>query len=619
MTTHHEGLTVATLEGMKRTHGCGEMGLDLVGREVVLCGWVQRRRDLGGVIFIDLRDRSGIVQVVCDPQVSPAAFAAAEGVRSEYVLAVRGTVKERPPAQVNPNLPTGRVEVHAAEVRVLSPAKTPPFYIQDDLDVSEDLRLRYRYLDLRRPIMQKGLILRHRVAKAVRDYFDAHGFLEIETPFLTRSTPEGARDYLVPSRVSPGKFYALPQSPQLFKQLLQVAGFEKYFQIVRCFRDEDLRADRQPEFTQIDVEMSFVTREDVLEVMEGLVAHVFRETLGIEIPRPFPRIPWREAMEKYGSDKPDLRFGLELVDLSDLLRNSEFKVFSGTIAAGGVVKALRAPGCGGFSRKEISELEELAKTYKAKGLAWLALPPAEGGEVRGPVAKFLRPEELGAIRERMGAAPGDLILFVADQWEVACTALGQVRLELGRRLGLIPAALPERPTAADFKLVWVVDFPLLEYDPEEKRWVAVHHPFTSPHPEDVAKVMDPSFPRERLGEIRANAYDLVLNGVELGGGSIRIHQRPLQERMFELLGFTPEEARAKFGFLLEAFEYGTPPHGGIAFGLDRWVMLLAGRSTIRDVIAFPKTARATDLMVDAPSEVTEEQLRELSIRVEVRE
>ncbi|MBP2018274.1 aspartyl-tRNA synthetase [Symbiobacterium terraclitae] len=597
-----------SIHGMKRTVFCGEVAESLVGQEVIVNGWVQRRRDHGSLIFVDLRDRTGVVQVVFDEEECGAeVFAKVEQVRSEYVLAVRGRLTHRAPEAVNPNIPTGRFEIRAHDLRILNPAKTPPFYIQDDVDVDETVRLKYRYLDLRRPEMQRNLILRHRVTKAVRDFYDENGFLEIETPMLTKSTPEGARDYLVPSRVNPGKFYALPQSPQIFKQLCMVSGLERYVQIVRCFRDEDLRADRQPEFTQIDVEMSFVEREDVLGMTERMVARVFREALGIEVPTPFKRLTYAEAMARYGSDKPDLRFGMELVDLSDLAAGCGFSVFRSAVEAGGQVKGINAKGCGGYSRKEIDELGNFVKTYKAKGLAYIIV--GENGEVRSSFTKFLTEAETAEIIRRLEGEPGDLLLFVADQPAVVAAALGALRVEMGGRLGL------RKP--GEFNLLWVVDFPLLEWDEEENRFVAVHHPFTSPHPEDLEKVFKEGATREELAAIRANAYDLVLNGVELGGGSIRIHQRHLQNRMFELLGFTPEEAQMKFGFLLDAFEYGAPPHGGIAFGLDRFVMLLAGRQSIRDVIAFPKTAKATDLMTDAPSEVSEKQLRELSIRTTV--
>ncbi len=594
-------------EGMKRTQFCGEVGAEQVGQVITVNGWVQRRRDHGALIFVDLRDRTGIVQVVFDSADVSHHFEKAEQVRSEYVLAVRGELVERAPEAVNPNLPTGRWELRAQELRILNPAKTPPFYIQDDAGVDELVRLKYRYLDLRRPEMQQNLILRHRVTKSVRDFLDNHRFIEIETPMLTKSTPEGARDYLVPSRVNPGKFYALPQSPQLFKQLSMVAGLERYFQIVRCFRDEDLRADRQPEFTQIDVEMSFVERDDVLGIMEHMVAQVFRDALGIELTLPFPRMTYADAMARFGSDKPDVRFGMEFADISDIAADCGFGVFKGAVDAGGQVKGINAKGCGGYSRKQIDEIVELAKTYKAKGMAY-AIIGAEG-EVKAGFSKFLTAAQMTEIVRRLDGQAGDLLLFVADQPSVLAASLGAVRLEMGSRLGL--------RDPRDFKLLWVVDFPLLEWDDEENRFVAVHHPFTAPHPDDLEMIFRPEATQAELSSIRANAYDLVLGGVELGGGSIRIHQRPLQNRMFEMLGFTVEEAQAKFGFLLDAFEYGAPPHGGIAFGLDRFVMLLAGRQSIRDVIAFPKTAKATDLMMEAPGEVAPKQLRELHIKSDV--
>jgi len=584
---------------LKRTHRILELSHRHEGEQVVLTGWVNTRRDHGGLIFVDLRDRSGLVQVVFNPENSRSAFALAEKMRSEYVIGVKGTVRRRPEGTANPNLATGEIEVYASEAELFNPAKTPPFYLEDGLEVDEILRLRYRYLDLRRQEMKNNMMLRHRVIKSLRDFLDEQGFLEIETPILTKSSPEGARDYLVPSRVHPGEFYALPQSPQIFKQILMVAGMERYYQVARCFRDEDLRADRQPEFTQLDIEMSFIDEDDIMNLTESMLVRAFSQGLNRVIATPFPRITYDDAMKLYGSDKPDTRFGLIIQELTDLVRDSEFKVFATAINSGGVVRALNAEGCASWSRKDIDDLGRMAVDLGAKGLAWIQV--TEEG-MKSPIIKFFSPDVLRAISGRLGAKPGDLLLFCADFEETVARVLGGIRLELGRRLGLIDEN--------DLSFLWVTDFPLLEWDDEEQRYIAVHHPFTSPQ--------DPEILATEPQKAKARAYDLVLNGTEVGGGSIRIHSRPLQERMFALQGLTPEEVADKFGYLLEAFEYGAPPHGGIALGLDRLVMLMAGRDSIRDVIAFPKTQSASCPMTQAPSTVREWQLKELNIRTIIK-
>jgi len=586
----------------KRTIYCGLLRPEHIGQEVVLCGWVHRRRDHGGLVFIDLRDREGLVQVVINPEGSEEAHAKADALRVEYVLSVRGVVRRRPEGTENGNLPTGEVEVAAATLAVLNESKPIPFSLEDDTDAAESVRLKYRYLDLRRPAIQAMFKARARLARAVREYFFENGFLEIETPVLTKSTPEGARDYLVPSRVNQGMFYALPQSPQLFKQILMVAGYDRYAQIVKCFRDEDLRADRQPEFTQIDVEMSFIDREDIFRMMEGLMSRVFRDVQEVEIKTPIPRLTYREAMDRFGVDKPDTRFGLEVTDYTDLLSATDFRVFAEVAAKGGVIRGVTAPGLAESSRSEVAALEEVAKIGGAAGIAPFKVT-ADG--LASPLAKFFRGDQLAALRDRSGARPGDLLLVVADRFDVACASLGRLRLHLGEKLGMIDPSL--------YHLLWVTDFPLLEWDKEEKRWGAMHHPFTAPLDEDLPLLdTDP-------GSVRAKAYDMVLNGSEIGGGSIRIHRKDVQSRMFQLLDIGPEAARMKFGFLLEALEFGAPPHGGIAFGLDRLAMIFSGAKSLRDVIAFPKTQKATCLMTDAPSAVDNKQLRELSIRVTVPE
>lgn len=580
-----------------RTYYCGEISEKAVGETVTLKGWVQKRRDLGGLIFIDLRDRTGIVQVVFNPAVSQEALEVAEAMRSEYVVDVKGKVVAREESTVNPQLATGRIEVQAEEASILNEAKTPPFMIEDDSEVSEEVRLKYRYLDLRRPEMFQAFKMRHEVTKSIRAFLNEEDFLDVETPILTKSTPEGARDYLVPSRVHEGEFYALPQSPQLFKQLLMVSGFDKYYQIARCFRDEDLRADRQPEFTQIDIETSFMSQQDIMDMTERMMVRMMKEVKGLDIKTPFPVMPYDEAMSRYGSDKPDTRFGMELMDLTDLVKDSAFKVFANAAASGGQVKAIAVPGgAAGYSRKDIDQLGEYAARYGAKGLAWMKV---EEDGLKGPIAKFFNKEEEQKLLERTTAATGDLLLFVADKKSVTADALGALRLKLGKDLGLIDES--------KFNFLWVTDWPLLEYDEEAGRYSAAHHPFTMPVRADVDKLeSDPA-------SVKAQAYDIVLNGYELGGGSLRIFERDIQEKMFKALGFTPEQAKEQFGFLLEAFDYGTPPHGGIALGLDRMVMLLAGRSSLRDTIAFPKTASASDLLMKAPDTVSEAQLAELNL------
>jgi aspartyl-tRNA synthetase len=582
---------------LRRTHMCGNLRTSNVGEEVTLMGWVQRERNLGSLIFVDLRDTTGICQIVFDSTVSEEIFNKGEKVRSEYVLAVRGKVRER--QSKNKDIPTGEIEVLAEELRILDESETPPIYIKDDDNVSETMRLKYRYLDLRKPFMQNNLKMRHKTAKLVRGFLDENHFVEIETPMLTKPTPEGARDYLVPSRVNPGHFYALPQSPQLMKQLLMVSGMDRYYQIVKCFRDEDLRANRQPEFTQIDIEMSFVDVEDIIEINEKLLYRLFKELKGIEIKLPINRMSYKEAMERFGVDKPDLRFGFELVNISDIVRNSEFKVFSGTIANNGCVRGINVKGYGNeFTRKDISSLEDYVKTFGAKGLAWIKITD-EG--ITSPIAKFLSQEELDNILNRMNGEKGDLLLFIADKSNIVFDSLGNLRNEVAKRLNIIDEN--------DMKLVWITEFPLFEYDEEEKRYVAKHHPFTHPMEEDIHLL------ETEPEKVRAKAYDIVINGDEMGGGSIRINNPDLQKRMFKALGFSEEEAMNKFGFLLEAFKYGTPPHGGIAYGFDRLIMLLTNSSNIRDVIAFPKTQSATCLLTNAPSEVSKEQLKEVHIEL----
>lgn len=588
-----------SMQGMHRTHRCTEVSNANIGEVVTVMGWVQKRRNLGSLIFIDLRDRSGLLQIVFDePQIGPEGFAKAESLRSEYVIAVTGTVQKRS-AAVNENLKTGDIEVIAKELRILSESETPPFHIEENSKTNEETRLKYRYLDLRRPDIQRNLMLRSRVLMLMREFMAREGFLEIETPILCKSTPEGARDYLVPSRIHQGHFYALPQSPQLFKQLLMASGYDRYFQIAKCFRDEDLRADRQPEFTQADMELSFVDIDDVLDVNERLLQYVFKEAIGVDIQLPLPRMPWQEAMDRFGSDKPDTRFGMELCDVSDVVKNCGFGVFTGALEAGGSVRGINAEGQGAMPRKKIDKLVEFAKGCGAKGLAYLSIN--EDGTYKSSFAKFMTEEELSGLVKRMNGRPGDLLLFAADKNKIVWNVLGALRLQLGAELGLIDEN--------QYNFLWVTEFPLLEWSDEENRFMAMHHPFTMPMEEDWASIdSDP-------GSVRAKAYDIVLNGTELGGGSVRIHQSDIQEKMFEVLGFTKERAHEQFGFLLDAFSYGVPPHAGLAYGVDRMIMHMVHADSIRDVMAFPKVKDASDLMSAAPGPVDENQLKELGIAI----
>ena len=592
------------LTGLKRTCMCANVSEAMIGQEVTVMGWVQRRRDLGQLIFIALRDRTGLVQIAIDENTTEKElFAKAETIRSEYVLAVRGMVAARTEGNINPNMKTGKIEIIAKELRILSDSETTPFQIEDNITVKDDLRLKYRYLDLRRPSQLNNLVLRHKVVQVMRNFLDQENFLEIETPILGKSTPEGARDYLVPSRVHPGNFYGLPQSPQLYKPLLMVSGMDRYYQIAKCFRDEDLRADRQPEFTQVDMELSFVDIEDIMDINERMMQKVFKDLMNVDIQLPLPRMTYAEAMERFGSDKPDVRFGMELKNISDVVRGTEFVVFKSALEAGGSVRAINAKGCGSFPRKKIDSLVEFVKTYRAKGLAWIVVN--EDGTLKSQIAKFFTPEKLQEIVDAVEGQPGDLILICADQDKVVFDSLGALRLELSKMLELT------RPD--DFAFLWITEFPMLEWDEEENRFVAVHHPFTAPMDEDL-ELIDTN-----PGAVRAKAYDIVLNGYELGGGSIRIHRREIQQKMFELLGFTQEDAQERFGFLLDAFKYGVPPHGGLAFGLDRIIMLMSGATSIRDVIAFPKVKDASCPMTAAPGLVEEKQLDELGIAIKVVE
>lgn len=589
-----------TMAGLKRTHMCGTLKKENAGERVVLCGWVARNRKLGGLDFVTLRDRSGIIQLSFNDETDSAVFEKATQLKSEYVIAAVGEVALRTEKNINPDMETGEIEVLVSELRVLNGSETPPFYIEEGIDTNDALRLKYRYLDIRRPDMQRNLIMRHKIAKIARDYFDENGFLEIETPILTKSTPEGARDYLVPSRVHPGNFYALPQSPQQYKQLLMLGGYDRYFQIARCFRDEDLRADRQPEFTQLDMELSFIDIDTIININEGFLKRVFKEVLDIDVQTPFLRLPYREAMNRFGSDKPDMRFGMEFVDISDEVKDCGFKVFSGAIENGGSVRCIVAEGLSSkLTRKTLDSLAEYVKTYRAKGMAWIVVE--EDGSLRSQITKFLDEDTVSAILDKTGAKPGDGVLIIADKDSVVYDALGNLRLEVARRFDLIDKN--------KYSFLWVTEFPLLEYSEEEDRYVAMHHPFTHPFDEDIDKL------ETAPGEVRAKAYDIILNGSEIGGGSLRIYNAALQEKMFKALGFTHEQAWERFGYLMQAFKYGTPPHGGLAYGLDRLAMIMAGCDSIRDVIAFPKVQNASELMMHSPDTVDQQQLDDLCIKV----